>query len=105
MNYAKKIDELRLKKGWSLCKLAKEAGLADNTVYNWYNEKKLQPSLYAIEAICSVLNITLAEFFTDAELDKLSPKTLKMIDMFEPLSKTKKDAILAIISTYSKESD
>lgn len=103
MNYAKKIDELRLKKGWSLCKLAKEAGLADNTVYNWYNEKKLQPSLYAIEAVCTVFDITLPEFFTDADLDELSPKTLKMIEMFESLSETKKDAVLSIISTYAKD--
>ena len=44
MDIKQRIDELRIKKGWSLSRLALEIGVSDNTVYSWYNEKKYQPS-------------------------------------------------------------
>ena len=38
MDVKQRIDELRIKRGWTLSKLATEIGVSDTTVYAWFNE-------------------------------------------------------------------
>lgn len=71
MNVKEKITALRKEREWSKRRLAKEAGLTPSTIYNWYNERNNEPSKEAIEDICAAFNISMAEFFSDLEIDKL----------------------------------
>lgn len=98
----KKIDELRLKKGWTLSKLAKESGLSKTTVYNWYNEKNFVPSRDTIEDVCLALDVSLAEFYSEVEVDKLDERQMRLLELFEKVPEKKKDTILEIVKSFAE---
>ncbi len=97
-----RIDELRLKKGWSLSKLAKEAGLAETTVYNWFNENNFNPSRKTIASICEALGISLAQFYSGIEEGALSPKQVLLLELFGKLSEKQQDNIIEIIRNLAE---
>lgn len=94
-----KIDNLRKKRGWSRSKLAKEAGLAETTVYNWYNENNFTPSRRAIEDVCAALEVSVAEVYSDIDTDKLDPKQLQLLELFERVPESKKDVVIEIVKS------
>ncbi len=55
MEVKERITWLRKERGWSLSKLAKEACISENAVYNWYNDKNYTPSRDAVEDVCGAL--------------------------------------------------
>jgi transcriptional regulator with XRE-family HTH domain len=58
-----KIKEVaRLKKGWSLYRLAKELGLPQQTVYSWANGRT-QPSYENMDRLCDVISCTIGDLF------------------------------------------
>lgn len=52
----------RVKKGWSLYRLAKELGLPQQTVYSWANGRT-QPSYENMDRLCEVICCTVGELF------------------------------------------
>jgi transcriptional regulator with XRE-family HTH domain len=60
----KRITELREEKGWSVYRVAKEAGIPNSSIRTWYS-KDLTPPLDAIEKISNAFDLTLSEFFDD----------------------------------------
>lgn len=102
MDVKERITQLRKQREWSLSKLAKEAGISENAVYNWYNEKNYTPSRNAIEDICAAFGITLSEFYTDIEVDKLTDKELKLLETFREVPETKKDTVIALVEAFKK---
>lgn len=103
MDIHARIKQLCSQKKWSLSKLAKEAGLSETTVYDWFNENHYMPSLRAIEDICGAFEITLSEFYTDIEVDKLSDKELKLLETFKALSEKRQDALLIVAQTLKED--
>jgi|GEM_PF-6694732 hypothetical protein len=96
MNAKEKITALRRERDWSKRRLAKEAGLTPSTVYNWYNDRNNEPSKEAIEDICAACGISLSEFFSDIDIDKLTDKETKILELFQKLSDRKQDALITI---------
>lgn len=103
MDIKQRIDELRIKKGWSLSRLALEIGVSDNTVYSWYNKKKYQPSRKTIEDICNVFNITLAEFYSDIDFDKLTSKEIVLLEAFRNVSDEDKQRVIEIVKLFENK--
>lgn len=103
MDIKQRIDELRIKKGWSLSRLALEIGVSDNTVYSWYNEKKYQPSRKTTEDICNVFNITLAEFYSDIDFDKLTSKEIVLLEAFRNVSDEDKQRVIEIVKLFENK--
>ena len=65
MDIHEKINELRKERGWSLSKLAKEAGIPETTVYNWYNESYMYSPI-ALSLIDQLgTDVELNEFIID----------------------------------------
>lgn len=69
MDVKEKIAKLRKERGWTLGKLAHEAGISTSAVYNWYNDKNYTPGRDAIEDVCAAFGITQSEFWADVEVD------------------------------------
>lgn len=61
-NIAVRIDELIGRKKWTKYKLAKEARIAQKTLYNIF-EKDSIPQITTVSQICEALDISLSEFF------------------------------------------
>jgi len=55
-------EAAKLKKGYSLYRLAKELDLPQQTVYSWANGRT-QPSYENMDRLCDALECTLGELF------------------------------------------
>lgn len=97
MDIIKKINELRLKYGWSVNNLAMEAGLTQSTL-NSMLTRNTPPKIDTLQAICTAFNITLSQFFSDIEQDSSLTDTEKeLLFKFKKLNKSKQKALLNLL--------
>jgi len=99
MDIIKKIDELRVKKGWTFYKLAQESGLTQQTFTKWM-EGKTTPTIPALKSVCDAFDITLANFFAEGELVEVTPDTKIIFDNWIYLTKEEQRSIGLIIENY-----
>lgn len=100
MDILEKIEQLRIKKGWSQYKLALEAGMTQSTLSNMYARKTL-PSISSLTSICDALNITLAQFFCEDESDLLLlPEEISLVQNYRNLSPKQRQAINELIKSF-----
>lgn len=97
MDIHEKINELRKERGWSLSKLAKEAGIPETTVYNWYNEKHFTPSRDKIEDVCAAFGISVAQFYADVETDGLTAQEIRLLEIFQKIPDKNKNKALSML--------
>jgi transcriptional regulator with XRE-family HTH domain len=97
MNIQDRIQELCQKNGLSLSKLAKQSGLSETTVYDWFNENNRTPSIKALEDICLVFEISLAEFFSAINPNELSEKEIRLLELFRKLPDKNKEKALSML--------
>ena len=93
-----KILQLKNERGWSLYKLADEAGLPQSTVANMFPRKTL-PSLYTLSQICEAFGITMSEFFNDGV--EVSEET-RLLSIFRELDGKDRRTILSIAEVLRK---
>ena len=97
-----RITELRESRGYSVYRLAKEAGIPQSTFMTWYAQNRY-PSLDKIEAICNVLGITLPEFFSDSgqlERGKTDNELAELNSKYLLLSDKQKIAVLSVVNAF-----
>lgn len=90
MEVLKKIEKLRLEKGWSINYLAMESGLTQSTLNNLYL-RNTEPKISTLRAICGAFGITLSDFFKEEESDD------ELIRRVKSLSVDNKKALLQIV--------
>ena len=86
------IRELREAKGWSINKLAREAGIA----YSYLRSVELNeinPTVEKVEYICNTLGITLKDFF-DTEISDV-----ELLEGISNLSVKQKQALINFLKT------
>lgn len=94
-----KVDALRLEKGWTIYELAKKAGVAPTTVYNW-RDRRSSPTLSLLEAVCSAFNISVIDFLLDADdLMALTDDQREVIELWNTLSSEQKKSILNLMKS------
>lgn len=103
MDIKERIDKLRLKRGWTLSKLATELGVSDTTVYSWFNEQNYQPSRKTIEDVCEVFNMTLTEFYSEIDLDSITAKEVLLLEKFRDVPDNQKDQVIEIVKSFKRK--
>ena len=58
MDIVKKIDKIRVQRGWTFYKLSQESGLTQQTFTKWMEGKTI-PTIPALKAVCDAFGITL----------------------------------------------
>ena len=96
-----KLDHLRKEKGLSVFKLTEQAGLSENTVYNWY-KKKSQPTIYALKAVCDVLGVSLSYFFAENTLENITAQEEALLRDFRSLNDEQKDLYVKLLNELTK---
>ena len=61
-----KIDSLRKEKGWSVNRLAQEAGISPMALYHW-KERGSSPTLFVLDALCSAMDTNIINFLMDED--------------------------------------
>ena len=102
MDIKEKITKIRKQKGWSLSKLATQAGLTTTTVYNWYNDKNATPSRDSIEDVCVAFGISIAEFYADIEMDNLTEKEIRLLELFRKIPEKEQEKALSMLELLCK---
>ena len=102
MDIKEKITKIRKQKGWSLSKLARQAGLTTTTVYNWYNDKNATPSRDSIEDVCVAFGISIAEFYADIEMDNLTEKEIRLLELFRKIPEKEQEKALSMLELLCK---
>ncbi len=97
MKINERINELRLKRGWSVNNLALEAGLTQSTL-NSLLLRESSPRVETLISICNAFNISLAQFFIeDEKLEMLSDDEKKLIEAFRRLTPEKQRYLLGLL--------
>ncbi len=102
MDIKEKITKMRKQKGWSLSKLATQAGLTTTTVYNWYNDKNATPSRDSIEDVCVAFGVSVAEFYADVEMDNLTEKEIRLLELFRKIPEKEREKALSMLELLCK---
>lgn len=94
-----KVDALRLEKGWTIYELAKKAGVAPTTIYNW-RDRLSSPTLSLLEAVCSAFKITVIDFLlNEDELTALTEEQKELIRLWNTLTSAQKKSILNLMKS------
>lgn len=99
MDIVRKIDKIRVNKGWSFYRLSQESGVSTQTFSKWM-EGNTTPSLNALEAVCGAFGITLANFFAENGVVEVTEDAKAVFDNWNYLTKEEKQSIKTIIENY-----
>ena len=99
MDIVRKIDEMRVKRGWTFYKLSQESGLSQQTFTKWMDGKTV-PTIPAIKAVCDAFGISLANFFAENDLVEVTHETKVIFDNWHHLTKEEQESIKTIIENY-----
>ena len=96
MDVISRIEQYRKEKGWTVYKLALEAGLSQSTLANMYARGTL-PSLTSLENICDAFGITLSQFFSENERKiELSQEEVELIRAYRRMSPDNKKLVVSL---------
>ena len=66
-----RIFELCSQKNYTINKLATQSGISPSTIKNILYGKSINPGIVTIKILCDGLGITLSDFFSTPEFEKL----------------------------------
>lgn len=102
MDALRKINRLRLERGWTVYRLSVESDLPQSTLINMFN-RETQPSIATLEAICKGFGITLAEFFTETEEEQGEVMTeAELTEVFYGLPKESQKLVCRLMKELSR---
>ena len=98
-----KLDELRKANGWSQSKLARELGISETAVYNWYNEKNAMPTVWTLHDACELFGITMVDLFAETDTDEknLTQNEIHLLEMFRKLSPALQQSVLSVVKNIA----
>lgn len=97
MDCLERIRELLQERGWSVYRLAQEAGVPQSTLANLFLRNNM-PTIPTLERICQAMGITLGEFFSEeATLPTQQEQTAQLLEEWAQLSPTQKELVLKLI--------
>lgn len=97
-----RIESLCIQNGYSKYRLCKQAGISKSTLFAMYS-RNLYPSIPTLIKICSVLNISLYEFFSYESHEKIFPdlipskKELELLNSMRQLSFSQQEQIFSYV--------
>ncbi len=100
MNVLEKITKYRLERNWTEYQLAEKSGLPQSTISSWYRKNQI-PTIPSLERICDAFNITLAQFFSDENLEiiQVTKKQYDLIHEWNKLEENQQLAVLELLKT------
>lgn len=102
MDALRKINRMRLERGWSVYRLSVESDLPQSTLINMFN-REMQPSIATLETICKGFGITLAEFFTETDEEKGEVMSeSELTEAFYRLSKESQKLVCRLMKELSR---
>lgn len=102
MNVLKKINSMRLARGWSVYHLAVAADLPQSTLINMMNRETL-PSLTTLEHICNAFGVTMSEFFREDSDDRAPSEEEEFERLYRSLTKKQAKLVVQLMKELNKD--
>ncbi len=102
MDVLKKINKLRLDRGWSVYRLSVESEISQSTLTNMFNRETL-PSITTLECLCNAFGITVSDFFCEPEEKVIADDEQELSARYQMLSKDAKQSVLTILRELTKD--
>lgn len=99
MDVLKKINKMRIDRGWSIYRLSTESGISQSTLTNMFNRETL-PSITTLECICSAFDITMSEFFLE-ECEKKECDEMEFLSLYRSSPDNVKNSVLTLLRAVS----
>ena len=94
MEVIKRIEQLRMQRGWTINKMAYEAALSQSSIASMY-ERNTPPKIEMLQSLCDAFEISLAQFFSEGEdTEVITADEKLLIEKYRALSKKKRSALL-----------
>ncbi len=103
MNILKKINKIRLDRGWSVYRLSIESGIPQSTITNMFNRETL-PSITTLECLCNAFGITMSDFFKqEAEENDTTKLDKELLELFNKLTEQEKNSTLVLLRGIARK--
>lgn len=99
MNILKKINKMRIDRGWSVYRLSVESGVSQSTITNMFNRETL-PSITTLESICTAFGVTMSEFFTEENFNT-EPDDEEVLALYRSMNAESRQLVLGIMRELS----
>ena len=97
MDIIKRIDELRIERGWTVYKLSLESGVSQSTLAT-IQQRNTPPKIEILQNLCEAFGITLSQFFLEDEnIEVLTEKEKELITAYRKLPESKQKALFNLI--------
>ncbi len=101
MDVKVRLQQLMDERGWTIYRVAKEAGIPWSTVRNMF-KRNTEPSIQTLECLCRGMGITLPQFF-DVDNDMgLSPEQAHLLQEWSRLREKDKKLISDLIVSLNE---
>ena len=91
-----RLRELRTKANLSTTKLSKITGISSGYISELETGQKADPSFEIIYNLLQGINVSLDSFVNNSPSTPLSPESRELVDIFNVLSPSKRNALLSI---------
>lgn len=103
----KKIGTYMKLRNWSIYKLAKEADIPYSSLNSMFL-KNTQPTIPTLEKICSGLNISMSDFFSDKSTENVPYLSLtedeqELLSLYNKLSKSEKNFLSTMLEDFQNQ--
>lgn len=102
MDVLERLRQLLKERGWSVYRVAQEAGLSQKTVYNIYYRNTM-PSIPTLEALCKAFGMTIAQFFSTDDLVAVTPEVKELFNSWITLTPEQKEATLSMMRAFHRD--
>ena len=101
MDIKERLQQLMDERGWTIYKVAKEAGIPWSTVRNMF-KRNTEPSIGTLESICHGMGMTLPQFFDIKNEMGLSDEQKQLIQQWNKLRDKDKKLIIDLIDALNE---
>ena len=104
MDVKERLRQLMEERGWTIYKVAKEAGIPWSTVRNMF-KRNTEPSISTLEAICKGMGMTLPQFFDIENQMGISDEQWQMIRQWSKLNDRNKHLVSELMEALYEKAD
>ena len=102
MDVKVRLQQLMDERGWTIYKVAKEAGIPWSTVRNMF-KRNTEPSIATLESICHGMGMTLPQFFDVDNQMGLTSEQLQLIHQWSKLNERDKTLVSELVEALNSK--
>ena len=102
MDVKVRLQQLMDERGWTIYKVAKEAGIPWSTVRNMF-KRNTEPSIATLESICHGMGMTLPQFFDVDNKMGLTSEQLQLIHQWSKLNDRDKRLVSELVEALNSK--